>query len=205
MFTGLVEATARVLEVKEIGLGLKEMVVEKPDHFDDLENGHSVAHNGVCLTIKNKNPQEDQTLSYDLGKETLSVTTFKDLKEGAILNLERPLKVGERLHGHLVSGHVDEVASVAQVQEVDGGCLVITIKGLKAPEYIWAKGSIVINGVSLTINEADLSQLSVCLIPETLAKTNLSLLQPGDLVNIEYDFWAKGVIHAERLKERGFA
>lgn len=202
MFTGLVEVTAKVLEIKDLPAGLKEIAVEKPLFFDDLERGHSVAHNGVCLTVKNENPAQESVLLYDLGLETLKVTKFKNLQVGDLLNLERPLKVGDRLHGHLVSGHVDEVGSVEEIKKDKEGCMILTIGSLTKPEYIWPKGSIVIDGVSLTINEASHERLSLCLIPETLEKTNLSKLKVGARVNIEYDFWAKGVIHAERLKER---
>lgn len=198
MFTGLVEATAKVLKVEPQKSGNIELTVEKPSIFNDLAHGHSVAHNGVCLTIKDKNPENLTELTYDLGLETLKVTTFKNIKEGDILNLERPLMMGERLHGHLVTGHVDETAEVKKVEVIKDGCAVIFISSLTKPEFTWAKGSIVIDGVSLTINEVSPGLLSVCLVPETLVKTNLSSLTAGDKVNIEYDFYAKGVIHAAK-------
>ncbi len=198
MFTGLIEATAKVLKVEPQKSGNIEITVEKPSIFSDLKHGHSVAHNGVCLTIKDENPENLDELTYDLGLETLKVTTFMNIKEGDILNLERPLMMGERLHGHLVTGHVDEVAEVEKVEAVKDGCSVIFICGLTKSDFTWAKGSIVMDGVSLTINEVLTGGLSVCLVPETLIKTNLSSLIAGDKVNIEYDFYAKGVIHAAK-------
>ncbi len=196
MFTGLVEATAKVLEVVPQNSGNIEITVEKPSEFNDLKRGHSVAHNGVCLTVKDENPTELNRLTYDLGLETLKITTFSNIQKGDFLNLERPLMMGERLHGHLVTGHVDEVCEVKSVEAIEDGCAIISIYKLTKPEFVWSKGSIVINGVSLTINDVFSDGLSVCLVPETLKKTNLSKLQTGDKVNIEYDFYAKGVIHA---------
>ncbi|MGH1468427.1 MAG: riboflavin synthase [Bdellovibrionales bacterium] len=196
MFTGLVEATAKVLEVVPQNSGNIEITVEKPSEFNDLKRGHSVAHNGVCLTVKDETPENLSQLTYDLGLETLKITTFSKVKEGDLLNLERPLMMGERLHGHLVTGHVDEVCEVKSVEAIEDGCAIISIYKLTKPEFVWSKGSIVINGVSLTINDVFSDGLSVCLVPETLKKTNLSELQSGDKVNIEYDFYAKGVIHA---------
>ncbi len=196
MFTGLVEATAKVLEVVPQNSGNIEITVEKPSEFNDLKRGHSVAHNGVCLTVKDENPTELDRLTYDLGLETLKITTFSNVQKGDFLNLERPLMMGERLHGHLVTGHVDEVCEVKSVEAIEDGCAIISVYKLTKPEFVWSKGSIVINGVSLTINDVFSDGLSVCLVPETLKKTNLSKLQSGDKVNIEYDFYAKGVIHA---------
>lgn len=196
MFTGLVEATAKVLKVSPQKSGNIEITVEKPSMFSDVQRGHSIAHNGVCLTVKDKNPFGLDKLTYDLGLETLKVTSFGELEVGDVLNLERPLMVGERLHGHLVTGHVDEVSEVKSVEFVQDGCSVVTICKVSKPKFIWSKGSIVINGVSLTINNVFSEGLSVCLVPETLEKTNLSHLRSGDKVNIEYDFYAKGVIHA---------
>ncbi len=196
MFTGLVEATAKVLEVVPQDSGNIEITVEKPSEFNDLKRGHSVAHNGVCLTVKDENPTELDRLTYDLGLETLKITTFSNVQKGDFLNLERPLMMGERLHGHLVTGHVDEVCEVKSVEAIEDGCAIISVYKLTKPEFVWSKGSIVINGVSLTINDVFSDGLSVCLVPETLKKTNLSKLQSGDKVNIEYDFYAKGVIHA---------
>lgn len=198
MFTGLVESTAKVLKITPHVSGNVEVTVEKPSFFNDLKGGHSVAHNGVCLTVKDSEPLNLTKLTYDLGLETLKVTSFSDLKVGDVLNVERPLMMGERLHGHLVTGHVDEVCSVKSVEIIEDGCWIINLCGMKQMEFVWAKGSIVINGVSLTINEVFSDGLSVCLVPETLEKTNLSGLKADDKVNIEYDFYAKGVIHASK-------
>ncbi len=196
MFTGLVEATAKVLEVHHQGSGKFKITVEKPSIFNDLKTGHSIAHNGVCLTVTDESPKDLSQLTYDLGLETLKVTTFLDIKSGDVLNLERSLIMGDRLHGHLVTGHIDEVCEVKAVQVIEDGSTVVSFFKVTKPEFLWSKGCIVINGVSLTINDIFQGGFLVCLIPETLKKTNLSRLLKGDKVNIEYDFYAKGVIHA---------
>jgi len=198
MFTGLVEDSVKVISVqkKEDGISLE---VEKPEIFDDLARGHSICVNGACLTVVNSDFSKKKTLTFDLGAETLKITNHADLKTGDLVNLERAMKMGDRLHGHIVTGHVDELADVEEVKTLEGGCLNIKVAVKKHPELIWSKGSIVLNGVSLTINEASDVALEVCLIPETIAKTNLRQVKTGDRINIEYDFMAKGVIRAGQV------
>lgn len=203
MFTGLIEDSVKVLDIvtKNDAFVLK---VEKPKVFDDLERGHSICVNGVCLTLVNDDFDESNVLEFDLGAETLKVTNHSNLKIGDFVNLERAMKMGARLHGHIVTGHVDEVCKVINVSKIEGECLNVEVGVEKHPEYIWSKGSIVINGVSLTLNLVSDRTFEVCLIPETLLKTTLSELKNGALVNIEYDFMAKGAIRAgliDRLKK----
>jgi len=198
MFTGLIEKSAKVHSIieKEDGISL---VVEKPEFFDDLQRGHSVCVNGACLTVVNDDFESTGKLYFDLGAETLKITNHADLKKGDLVNLERALKMGDRLHGHIVTGHVDELARVEELKDLEGGCLNIKVLVEKQPELIWPKGSIVLNGVSLTINDVTKNSLEVCLIPETIEKTNLNQLKTGDRINIEYDFMAKGVIRASQV------
>lgn len=201
MFTGLVEDTSKVTSVieKEDGISLE---VEKPKAFDDLQRGHSICVNGACLTVVNDDFNSSSKLLFDLGVETLKITNHALLKEGDRLNLERALKMGDRLHGHLVTGHVDELAVVEEATHIEAGCFNIRVGVKKHPEYIWPKGSIVLNGVSLTINDVIGSSFEVCLISETLQKTNLGQLKTGDKINIEYDFMAKGVIRAGQVSSK---
>lgn len=196
MFTGLIEAKSNLVSFeKNENEQLCRIVVETPKIFDDVFSGHSIATNGVCLTLV-----EDPTdvMKFDLGAETLRLTSFKNLEKGQTFNLERPLKMGDRLHGHLVTGHVDEISYLTKRTELDGGCLELEVS-FTEKEYIWAKGSVVLNGVSLTINTVKDDKLSVCLIPETLKKTNLISLKVGDELNLEYDFWAKGIMHHQKF------
>ncbi len=196
MFTGLIEAKSNLISFeKNANEQLCRIVVKTPRIFDDVYSGHSIATNGVCLTLV-----EDPTdvMKFDLGAETLRLTSFKNLKINQVFNLERPLKMGDRLHGHLVTGHVDEVCVLIDRTEISGGCLELEVT-FKEKTYVWEKGSIVLNGVSLTVNKVTGNKLSVCLIPETLKKTNLEELKIGDELNLEYDFWAKGIMHHQKF------
>lgn len=196
MFTGLVEKTGQIVSVDPKGETTK-LVVSRPPEFDDLERGHSVAVNGVCLTLVNIPESE---MEFELGHETLQVSTFSKFKTDSPLNLERPLRLGDRLHGHLVTGHVDGVAKLEKKQFVSNGCVNLYFSH-HDKKYIWEKGSVTLNGVSLTVNEVRDDVFSVCLVPETLTKTNLVELSEGSLVNIEYDFWAKAIVRQAQQGE----
>ena len=182
MFTGLIQEVVSVIE------GAPSLKVTRPKTFLDLKAGESIAFDGVCLTLTEFC---ESSMDFFVGQETLSKTTFGSLTSGAFMNAERSLSFGDRLGGHLVSGHVDGVGEVVEAIPKDN-CLGLEVK--LAPEICaYPKGSIAINGVSLTVNRVDLkkNQISVFLIPETLQRTNLKTLKKGDKVNIEYDQIAK--------------
>lgn len=168
-----------------------QILVERPPFFDDVSIGDSISHDGVCLTVE---AIFDDSLQYTLGKETLQITNWNDsLLKGAELNLERSLRWGDRVHGHMVSGHVDGRAKTIR-REAVGANLTLTLELPEAYEaFIWKKGSICLNGVSLTINQVEKCRFTVGLIPETLKRTNLSSLQAGDFVNFEVDQFARGL------------
>lgn len=201
MFTGLIEAQAKIQKI-ETKDEVTSLFLERPKSFDDLEIGHSIAVNGVCLTVTNENPSQSDFVKFDLGAETLSVSAFKYIEENQFLNLERAMKLGERLHGHLVTGHVDAVGKVDKAEFIENGCMFISVILSEKSPFVWPKGSIVLNGVSLTLNSAVDRVFDVCLVPETIKKTNLKTLKSGDTINIEYDFMAKGVIRANELLEQ---
>lgn len=191
MFTGLVENTGIVKGRRERD-GLVEFRV-RPDELPyDNALGDSVAINGCCLTVTK---WDGPDMFFDVSRETLLKTNLALLKEGAMVNLERAMKLGDRLGGHLVSGHVDGLAEVVKAeQRLDGW-----VMGFRLPpafqSYVIAKGSICLNGVSLTINDVidrdDGCDILVTLIPTTLAKTNLRQLKVGDKINFEIDQLAK--------------
>jgi riboflavin synthase len=186
MFSGIIECSAKIREVIPSSDGsVIRIQVEKPQIYTDLHIGDSIACDGVCLTIETF---DDEAMVFAIGHETMSLL-------GRTLNLERSLRLGDRIHGHLVSGHVEALGRVQQGTHV-GENLILRIS---VPEslrpYVWLKGSITIQGVSLTINQIDLECLSVCLIPETLKRTNLASLKVGDAVNLEPDYFAKGLMH----------
>ena len=189
MFTGIVEERGTVLET-----GAFRLVVGCHTVVSDSEIGASVAVNGVCLTVVARGLED---LSFDLCEETLARSTLGRLGRGDPVNLERPVTLSARLGGHLVQGHVDGVGEVSGIERDDQGGAVLTTR---VPErllrYAVEKGSISVDGVSLTIAQLAGDGMRVALIPHTLAATTLGTLVPGDLVNLEMDVIAK---YVERL------
>lgn len=197
MFSGIVESKSAILRAEEVIPGkLTRIWVARPSDFNDLGIGDSVATDGVCLTVEAFN---DQTVQFALAAETLAITNWKTETSdatslvGRFVNLERSLRMGDRIHGHLVSGHVDAASKVTRVEDL-GETRIIDIaipKELRG--MVWKKGSWALNGVSLTVNSVDGGIASHCLIPETLMRTNLGSLKVGDLVNIEVDVFARAL------------
>ncbi|MBX3021659.1 MAG: riboflavin synthase [Bdellovibrionales bacterium] len=197
MFSGIVETTA-VIQSSQERAGVLQITLERPNNFTDIATGDSIAVDGVCLTVETFSPT---ALTFALGPETLRVTglTPSGVK-GRVVNLERSLRLGDRLHGHLVTGHVDVTAQVVG-SERQGETLTLTIAlpaALKT--LIWPKGSIAINGVSLTINAVTADIFQVGLIPETLKRTNLGALNVGAMVNLEADNMARGLVRLAELR-----
>ena len=192
MFTGIVEERGRV---ETTGGG--RLVVEAHTIVRDSDVGASVSVNGVCLTVVERT---DTSLRFDLSEQTLDRTCLGDLRPGDPVNLERPVTLVARLGGHLVQGHVDGVGQVTRV-EVDGsgGAHVsIRVPG-ELSRYVVERGSIAIDGVSLTIAAVDDDEITVALIPHTLAVTTLGLAAPGRRLNVEADVIAR---YVERSMER---
>jgi riboflavin synthase len=169
------------------------IAVERPLEFSDLKSGDSICTNGVCLTLESFDGEQ---MRFALGAETLQLTNWSalNLKESRF-NLERSLRYGDRIHGHAVSGHVDATGEVALLRDL-GGSLELEVK---VPErllpFVWKKGSWAVNGVSLTVNSVNSNVVGMCLIPETLKRTNLSALKVGDKVNLEIDMIARGLVN----------
>lgn len=192
MFTGIVHHFGTIVEVVPTTKGRRLTIQSQ---FNDIELGESIACDGVCLTAIEP---KDGRFSVELSPETLAVTTFGNCIVGSTVNLEQSLRVGDRLGGHFVTGHVDSVATVAQIEEqaeflwVRFACCE-SDPGL---DFLVEKGSVAVNGVSLTINTLTDDGFTVMLIPHTLEVTNLSLMKVGSRVNIEYDMLAKLVVKA---------
>jgi riboflavin synthase len=194
VFTGIVEACVPVARFERVGSGAR-LVLSRPAPGWQVELGDSVAISGCCLTVAKFEP--DGQLAFDLSAETLARTWFTDLRTGRRVNLERALRIGDRLGGHLVSGHVDGVGVVlASEDSRDGG----RVLGIEVPRelarYLIAKGSVTLDGVSLTVVEPHGTRFSVALIPQTLARTTLSDAAPGARVHVEADSIGKWI---ERL------
>jgi riboflavin synthase len=191
MFTGIVEALGRVGAVEVGARGGRRLQVAVPDEAGwRLGPGESVAVSGVCLTVVDVAPGR---IAFDLAEETLRVTTLGGLGEGDPVNLERPLRLDGRLGGHLVLGHVDAVGQVTAVwPEGDGARLDVAVPARLRP-FLIPKGSVAIDGVSLTVAALEEDAFGVALIPHTLAVTTLGQRRRGDPVNLEMDVIGKYV------------
>lgn len=195
MFTGIVEERGRIRSAGPGPSGVR-LAVECRTVASDATLGASVAVNGVCLTVVER---DESGLSFDLVSETRDRSALGDLRPGDPVNLERPVTLVTRLGGHLVQGHVDGVGTVESVVQ-NGGSATITVRmpdGLD--RYVVEKGSIAVDGVSLTVATLDESTFTVALVPHTLTLTTLGERRPGDRVNLEVDVVSK---YIEKLVRR---
>ncbi len=189
MFTGLVETTGTVVDVEEASEG-RRVSVERPEGFDELSIGESISVSGVCLTVE---AFDDDSMSFFLAEETLEKTWFSELKQGSEVNLERSLRPQDRMGGHIVQGHVEAVAEVLDVEELDEGWNMTFSLSEELRDLVVYKGFITVEGISLTVTEVTDDSFSVTVIPETWKVTNLSDKLEGDEVNIETDMMGKYV------------
>ena len=192
MFSGLVEQTSPVLEVKAQPQ-LIYLVLKRPSVYDSLKEGDSLCVDGVCLTLDKLNKK---TMSFGLGPETLKVTDWTSAKlKNKTLNLERSITLQSAIGGHFLTGHVDGLALVRQIKK-QGESTIVQIRIPKEfKDFFWKKGYIAINGVSLTVNDVKGNNLELCLIPKTLKLTNLSSIKKGDLLNFEVDYISRSLVH----------
>lgn len=187
MFTGLVEALGTVGALKPLGAAANLEIVE-PRLAGDLSIGDSVAVNGVCLTVVHKTAA---SFGFQVVPETLRCTNLGELTAGDRVNLERALAVGDRLGGHIVQGHVDGLARISRRElQQDGEMVWFEAPAAVAAQMI-PKGSVAIDGVSLTVVDVGTTIFSIALIPHTLQMTTLGFKQPGATVNIEVDLFGK--------------
>jgi len=190
LFTGIIKQCARVLAIQQNEQGASLVILAQ---FADIQIGESIAIDGVCLTVTQViDDVGNVRLHFDVSPETWQLTTLQYLQQGAQVNVERALCIGDRLGGHFVTGHVDQTCSLASLRQ-EGEFLCVNFTGIHkaSMQNIIKKGSIAVNGVSLTINETSTLGFEVMLIPQTLAETNLEQLRPGDKVNIEFDILVK--------------
>jgi len=193
MFTGIVEELGRVRAITHADGGAR-LELSCTVVIDDAAIGDSIAVNGCCLTVVELG---DGWWAADAQVETLDRTTLGGLAPGDPVNLERPLQLGDRLGGHLVLGHVDGVGEVVKVEPQADGSTRVTVRApVDLTRYLVEKGSVTVDGVSLTITTVDDAEFGVALIPHTLAVTTLGVRNAGDRVNLEADMIAK---HVERL------
>lgn len=197
MFTGIVKGVFSVASVKKQG-GVHYAVSLPDDLRTGLEIGASISIDGVCQTVVKI---EGDRVFFDVIDETLRVTTLDQLKVGDQVNIERSLKLGDEVGGHLLSGHVIDTAVIQEKEVTEGETIVRIDVSDKVKKYLFSKGYIAIDGVSLTI--VDVDPLSVHLIPETLRMTTLGFKQPGDRVNIEIDQQTLSIVETvERIEAK---
>jgi len=202
MFTGIITDIGRIIGVEQRG-DLRLRIGTRYDTAS-IDLGASIACSGVCLTVVDKGPD---WFAVDISAESLSRTAQDAWKEGAMLNLERALRVGDELGGHIVTGHVDGIGEIVSVTpEGDSTRIVIEAPAAIAP-YIAAKGSIALDGVSLTVNQVDdmpsgSARFGINIIPHTQEMTNLGGIAPGRAVNLEIDVLARYLGRMEQLRSR---
>ncbi len=200
MFSGIVEGQTQIARIEEKEQALK-LVLARPFTFDDVAEGDSIAVNGTCLTVETVNAD---VLEFTIGPETLRITTWgtSPAEAAQSVNVERSLRVGDRIHGHIVMGHADGIGKVEEATRAGDSLIVqISVPKFLMP-YVWSKGSLAVNGVSLTINQVRDESVELCLVPETLRRTNLAKLKAGDLVNVEVDCMARALVHSRQFSAR---
>jgi riboflavin synthase len=190
MFTGIVEELGRVSAIQALPDNAIRITIEGPTVLSDANLGDSICVNGVCLTVAE---QTGDYFTADVMSETINRTTIGDLLAGSQVNLERPVTLATRLGGHLVQGHVDAVGEVSAREHSENWDVVTITPPKELLKYVVEKGSITIDGTSLTVSAVTDSTFSVSLIPATLEKTTLGIRQIGDRVNLEVDVLAKYV------------
>jgi riboflavin synthase len=192
MFTGLIEDTGRITSIDRRGeAAVLKLTTALP--VSEIAIGDSVAVNGACLTVTEKT---GTTLTFDVSPETIASTIISGLRSGSGVNLERALRLGERMGGHIVTGHIDCIGRLARSSETDRNRVLEFTLPAENARYLVTKGSVAINGISLTVNSVTANGFSVNIIPLTQVATTLSGLKTGDEVNIETDIIGK---YVERL------
>jgi riboflavin synthase len=200
MFTGIVSALGEVIEVQEKDEGLRRLTIGCSYNPDSIDIGASIACSGICLTVVAYGRAGNRTtFAVDTAAETLRLTTAGHWRRGTKLNLERSLRFGDELGGHMVSGHVDGLAElIARDDFLDSAGLTLRVP-VPLSRFIAPKGSVALDGVSLTVNTVEGDTFSVLIIPHTLKVTTLGMLRPGAKLNLEVDQMAR---YAARLLEQ---
>jgi|TARA_B100000035_G_scaffold236383_1_gene204635 riboflavin synthase len=185
MFTGIIENMAEVVDVKTNKNNLD--ILFKSPLLPELKVDQSISHNGVCLTVADITKE---TYLVNVVKETIDKSNFSSLKVGDMVNIERSMMINDRLDGHIVQGHVDQIAECISIDE-NGGSYVMTFIYEKSNNVTVEKGSICVNGISLTVCNSQENSFSVAIIPYTWENTNLKKIKIGDTVNLEFDIVGK--------------
>ena len=195
MFTGIIETLGRVEKIEKDRENINFTIQTNITH--ELKIDQSIAHNGVCLTVVAISGKNYVVTAI---KETLDKTNLGHLSENDLLNIERAMKLGDRLDGHIVQGHVDQTAVCTEVLENDGSWIFTFVYDANANNITIEKGSVTVNGVSLTVVDSKKNQFSVAIIPYTYTHTGFSKFKKGTVVNLEFDVIGKYVARLHQLK-----
>lgn len=198
MFTGLIETTGRLKSITPKG-NYQIFTLEQFNFDEPLVMGESIACDGACLTVVSFNKAE---FTVEASQESLAVTIMKNYRTGSLINLERALKFSSRLGGHLVSGHIDCVGKIDYLKPIGESLEIGLTFDNQFDRYVIEKGSIAINGISLTVNEVKSGFLSVNIIPHTATETTISNWSAGDAVNLEFDMIGKYLFKMMSNKEK---
>lgn len=191
MFTGIIQGTAEIVDVVEREAFRTHTLRFPRESVEGLRPGASVSHNGCCLTVT---AIQDDLVSFDLMQETLRVTNLGTLKKGERVNFERAARFGDEIGGHQMSGHISCTAGVIEVIKSENNHQIRFLLPEEFSRYLFAKGYIGIDGISLTLGQVSGPEFDVSLIPETLARTNIGGRRPGDRVNIEIDPQTQAIV-----------
>lgn len=195
MFTGIVETLGTITELRKENDNLH--ITIQSALTPELKIDQSVSHNGVCLTVVSLT---EDTYTVTAIKETLEKTNLKNWQQGDIINLERGMKLGDRLDGHIVQGHVDQTGICKSVEEANGSWYYTFEYDKSLSNITIEKGSITVNGVSLTVVNSKLNEFSVAIIPYTYEHTNFKHIKPGSVINLEFDVIGKYVNRIHELR-----
>ena len=203
MFSGIIAALGIVKKITfsniySIDIEIKKITL---DEFEDLNNpikiGSSIACSGVCLTVKDR---KNKILTFDVSQETMRKTNLSEWREGKIVNLERALKVGDEIGGHYVSGHVDTILKVQKIQQEQGSNILFIKLNKEISPFIASKGSITLEGISLTVNDVTDDFFNVNIIPFTWNNTNLFYIKANESLNVEIDLLARYLVNYQKRK-----
>ncbi len=198
MFTGIVDAQGKITSVNMSENGMRARI-EAPYDAEKISLGASISCHGVCLTVIDRSSlTEGGWFDVDISPETINVTNLKNWAEGSQINLERAMKMGDEIGGHIVSGHVDGIAEIKEITHLGENTVIKMEAPKELARFIAAKGSVCLDGTSLTVNNVDGCEFEINLIPHTIAVTSWKSAKIGDAINLEIDMLAR---YVSRLRE----
>lgn len=188
MFSGIIKGVGHIVVYDDVS---HRLWIRCPLFSERIERGASIAVDGVCLTVCDRKSDDANVFGFDLGEETRKLTLLATKAQNSLVNIEFSLRLGDPIDGHIVQGHVDGVATLVEKSEISGNLLLRFALTPTLGRFIVHKGGIALNGVSLTVNDVDHQQFSVCLVPYTVDNTNFASIAIGDQVHVETDIYGR--------------